>query len=111
MIQNTLFAKYLSEREGKRIIEDERGFIIYKIQGEECFLAEGFIQVESRGSSAASDLLRNLIATAKAEGCKTVTATIYLSDPGAMRTLAAALKRGFRVYSANHDVLLIAKEI
>lgn len=111
MIQNTLFAKYLSEREGKQIIEDERGFIVYKIVGEECYLAEGFVSEEARGSSAASDLFRHLLAAAQAEGCKAITANIHLIDPGAMRTLAAALKRGFRVASANNNVLLIIREV
>lgn len=111
MIQDTLIAKYISEREGKRIIEDERGFIIYQINGDDCFLAEMFVQDQDRGGGAASDLLRHLYAAAQAEGCKAITATIYLADHGAMRTLSAALKRGFRVASANNNVLLILKEL
>lgn len=111
MIQNTLFANYISEREGKRIIEDERGFLIYKIQGDECYLAEGFVREDARGGSAFSDLLRHVYATAQSEGCKVVTANIHLADKGAMRTLKAVLNRGFRVASASSDVLLIVKEI
>lgn len=111
MIQNTLFAKYLSEREGKRIIEDERGFIVYKVQGEECFIAELFVDESARGGSAFTDLLRHLSAEAKSEGCKVLTGNISLGAPGAMRVLAASLKRGFRVGAAEGGVLLMIKEV
>jgi hypothetical protein len=111
VIQNTLFYDYINEREGKRIIEDERGFLVFKVINEECFIAEGYVREAERGSSAFSDLLRHLFVTAQSDGCKVVTATIHLADVGAMRTLKAVLKRGFRVCSANNDVLLIMKEV
>lgn len=111
MIQNTLFFEYIRDREKKQIIEDENGFLIYKINGDECFLAEAFVSERSRGSSTLSDLLRHLFASAKAEGCKSVCAMIDLADGGAMRTLSAALKRGFKVVVANNNVLLISKEV
>jgi hypothetical protein len=48
MIKNTLYAKYILEREGLEILEDEFSFITYKIAGPECFIANMFIDQEKR---------------------------------------------------------------
>lgn len=111
MIQNTLIAKYLKEREDKRIIEDERGFIIYKIQGEECFIAEAFVDESARGTSAGMDLIRHLCAEAKAEGCKAISGTVWVNANGSMRALRAGLKMGFKIVAANNDALLLVMEV
>ncbi len=38
MIKDTLYAKYISQRAGHEILENEHGFVIYKINGESVLL-------------------------------------------------------------------------
>lgn len=111
MIQNTLFYKYISEREGKRIIEDERGFIVYKINGADCFIAEAFVDESARGTSAGMDLVRHLKAEAQAEGCKTISGTVWVNAKGSMRALRSGLKMGFKIVAAENDALLLVMEV
>ena len=105
------YAAYIKERENKEIIFNELGFLTYKITEKECFLADMFIQKESRGSHAVSWFISQLEAKAKQAGCDQITATIDLRDQGANRTLRASQKLDFKIIHANGDVLLISKGV
>lgn len=110
-ISETLFKKYISEREGKEIIENDLGFIIYKITQQECFIADMHVVSRSRRKGIGNSLFNQLYDLAKESKCKVITANIHLEDKNASNTLAASLKWGFKVQSCGHNILLIIKEI
>jgi predicted GNAT superfamily acetyltransferase len=111
MLKDSLYAKHLEERGGGKILEDDHGFIAYRVSGQECFIIDIHIQKESRGSGACRKLVQNLTDIALENGCAILTGNIHLSDPGASHTLLAALMLGFKVVNANAVTLVIAKDL
>lgn len=109
MIADTLYAKYMKEREGASIIENEHGFIVYKVVGSECFIIEMFVDQSARKSGVARALVERL--ACENMECTVVTGNIWLKKPGADTVLKASLACGFKVISASGDVLLIAKDL
>jgi hypothetical protein len=111
MIAQTLYKKYIEEREGLKLLEDPFAFITYKVTGEECFIANMFIDESRRNSGKCREFIGKLSEIAKSNNCKFLSATIDLKDPGHDRTLLAALHLGFKTVRANGDVILIAKDL
>lgn len=108
---DALYFQYLQERQGLSCLWDEHGFITYKITGDECFLADMFVEKSQRHSGLGRNLVEQLKDLASPMGCKVITANVYLDLPGADNTLRAAQAVGFKVERANNNVLLIALPI
>lgn len=107
----SLFGQYILEREGKGILENEHGFLTYKIHGEECYIEDIFIKKESRRSGAATEMAKEIESMARAEGCKFLTGTCVPSTRGATESMRAMLGYGFRIHSAMEDRIILIKEI
>lgn len=111
MIKDTLYAKYISQRAGYEILENEHGFVIYKINGEECFIVDMFVDTNSRKKYYASEFTNELVKIAKSKGCKLITANIHLWDVNYQVTLIVAFKNDFNIVKASNDILLIARKL
>lgn len=111
MLNDTLYAKYIEERAGGKIIEDDRGFIAYRINGPECFIMEMYIAEDYRKGGAGREFIDKLSSIAKEHGCTHITGNVFLDLKGASNTLIAALMVGFRVAEGSKDAVLIVKEI
>lgn len=110
-LSNSLYAKYIAERAGGKLIEKEHGYIAYNVKGSEYFIMDMFIEPSMRRTPLFKRLMDELTLIAKSSGGTHLTANIFLDDPGASNTLIAALKLGFRVRGANVGALFIAKEL
>jgi hypothetical protein len=106
-----MFEQYMKERQGADCIKKDGAFVFYKIQNEECFIVDMFVEKEKRGSSLFSQMISELSELGKNQGCKFLSATIYLNDPGCNHSLKSALKVGFKLSVANNNVLFIIKEL
>ena len=111
MIKNTLYAKYLKERQDIDVLENKNGFITYKISGDECFIVDMCIDQEIRALGNARLFINELEKIAKEKSCKYISGNIHLWDKGANNTLIAALNIGFKVVKAEQGILVIVKEI
>ncbi len=111
MIEGTLYAKYIKERRGLDVLESEHGFLTYKMNGEECFIADMCIEEDRRTAGHGRVLTSALEALAKDAGCKYISANIDLNAGGANNCLLAAMTVGFEVRAANLNVLLIVKDL
>jgi GNAT superfamily N-acetyltransferase len=109
MIKDTLYAKYIKERQGREILENEDGFIIYEVIGKECFIADMFVVKDVRNLGVGADLIKKLIL--KNTDCEIITATIWLWDKGAKNTLRAAMAVGFELLRTEPGCLIVAKNI
>lgn len=103
------YKSYLKERQKALILDKPEGFVIYKVNGEECFIIEMFLKKEHRKSDALFELFSDLLVLNSS--CKIISGNIHLSDAGCNRTLNAAFKLGFKVAQANNNCLLIVKEL
>lgn len=106
-----LFKRYLLERENKQVIQNETGFIIYKLFEKECFIADMFILPENRSSQALSLFINELSGIAKKHGCVCLTANIHVADSANQKTLRAAFKMGFTIFAANNNIIMISKDL
>ena len=108
---NSLFAKYISDRQGHKILEDGAGFIIYKINEDECFIVDMYVDENIQQTGRGKNLISALADLARFEKCKYISANIHLWDKNANKTLLAALYTGFKVVKAEVGILVILKEI
>lgn len=111
MLKNTLYAKYIKERDDREILEDEYGFITYKILNQECFIYDMCVDLSSRVGSRGRALIDSLVEIAHAADCSFISANVFLSDKGSSNTLLAAIRVGFKAVKANNDIIFIVKEI
>lgn len=107
----SLYAKYIQEREGKEIIESGIGFMSFKIQGEECYIADVYIEPEFRKSGIATELCDKIAKVAKERGCKYLSGTVTPSLKGATVSLISQLNYGFKLHSCVDDFIILKKEL
>lgn len=110
-LSDTLYAKYVKERENAEILENEFGFVKYVFLNNQCHISDMYVVPEKRASGAGHALQKQLEIIALKNGCEILTADIQLNDPGHMNTLAAAGKTGFQVTEAQGRTLFIAKKL
>lgn len=107
-----MWADYLKEREGKETIAAPgKGFIVYKIVGDECFICDAYTVPHHRSSRVCWDLADKVSDIAKRAGCKLLTASICPSLPGASVSMQAQLSYGFKIVKASEDWIVLAKEL
>ncbi len=111
MIGQTLYAKYILEREDAKIIENADGFLTYRIVGNEAFIINLYVNSAVRKKGVCQELVSILEETAIKQRCEYITGFIQLNDPGRNITMQAALKIGFEIGSATPQSILIIKKI
>ncbi len=111
LIKETLFYKYVSERKGLSIIEDEEFFILYKIANEKVLIEEMCVDFSKRANGKGKSAISQLSDIAKQNNCKEILGEIHLFDQGANNTLTAALLTGFQVIDAHNGTMLISKKV
>ena len=109
-------AAYALELEKVETIETEHGFVAFRFHenGKECFIRDIFIAKEFRsggGQTLAWKLADQVVSLAKERGCTHVTGVICPSMAGASYNMAAHLKYGFQIHSAEADKIWMIKEI
>ena len=112
-IKDTLYAKYIKEREGFDILENDLGFVTYKINRDEknCFIGHMYIEESVRERGNGKSLIEGLSEVALEKECDVISASIDLRDKNASLTLQAALRIGFEVFKAEYGVILIIKRL
>ena len=108
----SLYADYVKERLGWRVIEIEAGFICYDIRPPLASVEEIYIRPDQRGKGFASRLADKVVEIAKEEGAHTLFASIIPGVNGAEHSLMTQLKYGFKLHSINADgKLLLALDL
>ena len=107
----SLYAQYIKEREDIETIEDEFGFITYKVVGEELLIKEIYVVPEHRMSFATVKLAREITDIAKIFNCKYLSCTVCPSALNATKSLKAILSYGFKLIRNHGDLIVLAKEI
>lgn len=111
LLKNTPYYQYVKDRLGADILEDETGFIVYSIAGQECFIQEMAVRKNAAGMGYGKALIAELEEIAKKADCKFISANVQLWDKGAANTLTAAFKTGFELSQANNQIITIIKKI
>lgn len=107
------YANYVSEREGFHVIENDSGFVEFKIQQEECYIRTIYISPGLRGVGHAKDLAERVTEMAKEYGCKYLSSTIYPASNKEQATISLAMQVnfGFKLSSVHENLIILRKEI
>ncbi len=108
------YANYIKERDGKSVIENGHGFVVYKMfpNQKECYIEDMYVKPESRMKGIGKEFLDQVIKIAKAEGMAMVTSIIRPSQRSVAKgSMMAQLKVGFIIVAARNDEIIMAKEI
>lgn len=72
----SLYAQFVEEHRGFKILENQYGFATYNIEGEACYIADIFVTSEKRRSGVARGLCFAIRAIAKEAGCKVIIGSV-----------------------------------
>ncbi len=105
------YAQFIKDREGLDLLEFPEGFLTFKIDGDECFVANLFIHPDFRGTQALFRFYEKLEKIALEKNAKFISANIHINDHGFNRSLKAALKLGFSLVQAQNNSVIVFKKL
>lgn len=108
---NSLYSKYILEREGKEIIETDYGFITYIIKNIECYIVDIYIKPELRRQNKATELANMVTEIAKDRNCAYLIGTVSPKANGSTESLKTLLSYGFELFSSSNDIIVFKKKI
>lgn len=107
----SLYADYMKERLHAETIEFEGGFVVYSIQGPECFIREAYIRPESRRNKGASLLFQAVEDKARAAGCTFMSGSVDPKAAGATEALHVGLHFGMKLAASTPLCIWLRKDL
>ncbi len=110
-----LFAVYLSEREGKRVLRRPEGFAVFGyncvpgLPFDHAYIQDIFVSTEHRKSGVAAKLADEIHAEAKALGINALIGSIDGNANGAHESLLVLLAYGMKLYTIDNGVAWFIK--
>lgn len=111
MKEESNYARYIREREGKHIVEDEYGFATYVYLNEHCYIEDIFVRREFRTQGHASRYADQIAAEAKEKGFTKLLGSVCPNAKGADASLRVLQAYGFRLISSDKNLIYLEKEI
>jgi GNAT superfamily N-acetyltransferase len=109
---STKYWQYMKEREGTEVIETPHGFITHKpVSADTWYLVDIWVSPEMRRSQHGTELLNLAIELAKQNGIKRVIGSCAPSSEGSTASIIGMIKHGFKLHSAQSDMIYLAKDI
>jgi GNAT superfamily N-acetyltransferase len=108
----SLYSQYLAEREDKQVLENEFGFVTYKIINDnECYIQDIYVVPEMRKEGLSFKMRDQVIELAKNMGCKTLIGSVSLDANDASRNLKIMLNDNWQVHGIAGNTLFLNKPI
>lgn len=97
----SLYAEYIKEREGKDIIEDEKGFATYLYTPirNEIYIVDVYVRPEYRRQGVARDYVDTIINIAKEKNCEYLITSVDLRNPDWKSSTTGLLNTGWKFYA------------
>ena len=112
--KESLYSKYILEREGKETIEiDDRGFCTYIFIPEEeaCWLADIYVEEGWRRSGLCYKMADMVADIARENKLKWLVGSVDLRSKTATESMKVVLNYGFRVSHMNGNLLMFKKDL
>jgi hypothetical protein len=107
----SLYAHYIREREDCKTLENDHGFMTYKVIGEELFIRDWFIDPQYRLTSKARYFAESITEIGRNAKCKYLTCTVCPTANGSTKSIRSILSYGFKLIRNQGDLIILAKEI
>lgn len=107
----SLFGKYISERLGHGIVENDHGFATYSFEPQGVYIRDLYVDPDHRHNKAASKLADQIILKAKERGCTKVFGSVQPSTNNSTDSLKVLLAYGFKLSSCTNDFILMEMSI
>lgn len=107
----TLYARYIAEREGFSIIENEHGFATFVIGEDSIYLRDLYVIPDKRRSNVATSLVDEVADVGRTYKCKLLTGSVSVRSHTATENLTAVLAYGMRVRGIQGDLITFEKEL
>ena len=105
------YALYIEEREGKFIVEDERGFATYLFLPEHCYIEDIFVQEAFREHYVATEYADQIAKLAKAKGYSKLLGSVCTQAKGATASIKILIGYGFKVLNSEKNMIYFEKNI
>jgi GNAT superfamily N-acetyltransferase len=108
----SLFSDYINEREGKQILESDKGFATYKIfDNGECYLQDIYVIPDERKSGLATEMADKVVEIAQEHGCKTLIGSVCIDDLNCTRNMKVFLAYGMQMHKIIGTMIFLKKDI
>ena len=103
---------YIQEREGKEIVESEKGFATYIIYPNgECYIQDIFVAPEFRSSKISLEMEEQIKNIAKENGCTKLIGSVCLDAKNATRNLKILLNDNWHLNNIIGNMIFVKKDI
>jgi GNAT superfamily N-acetyltransferase len=107
-----LYAEYMQEREGVSFLfKEDKGFVQYRINGEECYIQVIYVVPEQRRTGLAAQMADEVEAIAKEHGCTFLTGSCDPTAKGSTESATAMIRTGFKLHSARENFIVFIRSI
>lgn len=107
----SLYAEYIKEREGKHIIESDKGFATFIFNKDSCYIEDIFVVPMFRHEHVASQMADKIVELAKAKGLTKVFGSVVPTANHSTDSLKVLISYGFTLNSSSNNFILMEKAI
>lgn len=110
---SSLYAQYIKEREGKEILETDKGFATFTVLNNgECYIQDIYVLPDHRQTGAASEMAARITEIAKSRDCHTLVGSVCVSTNNPTTSLKVLLAYGFKLHSVqNNNMIFLTKDL
>jgi GNAT superfamily N-acetyltransferase len=105
------YALYIMEREGKHILEDEKGFATYLFTASHCYIEDIYVRPEYRKSNVASSYADQISQIARKKGYTKLLGSVCPQAFGAAASTRVLLAYGFELLSSEKNIIYFEKSL
>lgn len=108
----SLYADYIKEREGKHILETDKGFATYFLYDNgECYIQDIYIAPDFRKTGLSTKMVDEIVEIAKENKCHTLLGSICIDDKNATVNMKIWLNYGFCINKIVGPLIFLKKDI
>jgi len=108
----THYARYLTEKTNKSIVETETGFAMYSFpDSTTVYIEDIYVLPELRKAGEAAEMADRIVEIAKSKGCTRLLGSVIPSTKNSTDSLRVLLAYGMRLDSSTADFILFTKDI
>lgn len=109
----SIYADYIKEKTGDLVLENEKGFAVYRYEMDKnaVYITDIYVQPGLRKTGAASELADTIVREAKGKGCTMLIGSVVPRLSDSTISLKVLLGYGMKLFESNSQIIMFTKEI